>query len=124
MGVPEHIRNRQEGDVELESGLKVRVRLPNARDLMFGGGMAWPVIERMAELEKKSEGVSELTDQEKAELYAFQREQVARMLLEVEGETVECDPDDLGWLSDAEFYELVGYLMRSKPLHSEEPGKA
>ena len=119
MGVPEHIRKRQSAEVTLASGAVVGVTLPNARDLMFGGGMAWPVLERMAELEKSGE-TQELSEEDRAELYAFQRAQVAKMIDTWDGETIEADPDDLGWIDDAEFFELVAYFMRSKPL----PGKA
>jgi hypothetical protein len=125
MAIPERIRSRQSAEVTLESGLKVGITLPNARELMYGGGMAWPVIERMAALEKKDgEAAEALTPEEKTDLYEFQKTQVARMIRSVEGEDVECDPTDLAWLDDSEFYELVAYFMRSKPLPGKAPAAA
>ena len=120
MGVPEHIRSRNSAEIELESGLKLGLTLPNARDFIHSGDLAWPLLERMAELEKKDGESAELTDEERQTLYAFQRRMVAKTITSVEGEVVELDPDDLDWLSDAEFFEVVQYFMRSKAL----PGKA
>ena len=123
MGVPEHIRNRNSADVVLPSGLKGHVTLPPARELMLDGDMAWPLLERLAELDKNGEATSkgeELTADERRELYAFQRRGVARTLDAIEGETVELDPDDLTWLDDADFFQVVKWYMRAEPL----PGKA
>ena len=116
----ERLRERNRAEVKLEDGdLLVSLELPPLRECILAGGIPLPVLEKIA---KADGAIPDLEPGELEKFQEFQRVMVTKSVKAIEGEELdeEMSPQDTSVFSDAQFYELVAYAMREKPL----PGKA
>lgn len=125
----ERLRERNRAEVKLEDGdLLVTLQLPAMRECILAGGIPLPMLEKVAKLTNDAPRIDsevltpQLEAHEVAAFDRFQRVLVAKSVKAIEGEelTEEMSVEDTTVFSDAQFYEIVSYAMREKPL----PGKA
>jgi hypothetical protein len=125
----ERLRERNTAQVKLEDGdLLVTLQLPAMRECILAGGIPLPMLEKVAKLTEDAPRVDTeilMPHLEPDEVNAFDRFQrilVAKTVKAIEGEELEEEmtPEETSVFSDAQFYEIVAYAMREKPL----PGKA
>ena len=125
----ERLRDRNTAQVKLEDGdLLVTLQLPAMRECILAGGIPLPMLEKVAKLNDSAPRLDaevltpQLEPNEVAAFDRFQRVLVAKTVKAIEGEVLEeeMSVEDTSVFSDAQFYEIVAYAMREKPL----PGKA
>lgn len=127
MTVLDKLRERNRADVTLTSGLRVGLQLKPMRYAFVNGvlpvGAVDEVIRRRPELADKPAAIAEelaKSDSEAVDWASAQRAYVAGCVETIDGEEVEMTADDTEVFSDDEYFEIVAYVMRTKPL----PGKA
>lgn len=121
----ERLRSRNRADVTLGSGVVVGIELSGMRDIFASGQLPISGIQKVLkdrpELAddpmKVAEAVSSNGD---ADWLGTQRAMVASIIRTIDGDAVKMKPADTSVFSDEEFYELLDYAMRTRPL----PGKA
>jgi hypothetical protein len=99
--------------VTLPSGLKAKIRKPRIADCIVAGAVPLPV---MTEVERKSiAGTADTLTAEEIEVaYAYNRAMVRLALVEVEGETVTLDDEDLDVMDADDFEEILAIATRAK----------
>jgi hypothetical protein len=116
----EKLRERNRGTVVLDSGVEVGLQLVPMRECIKAGGIPLPLLQKVAAAENGNGKGADLSAEETEQLVAFQRTLIAASVRSVDGEEAELEPADTSAFTDEEFYELLDYVMREKPL----PGKA
>jgi hypothetical protein len=115
----EKLRERGRGEVTLRSGVAIGLQLVPMRECIKAGGIPLPLLQKVAAAENGT-GKADLSAEETEQLVAFQRTLIAASVHSVDGEEAALEPADTSAFTDEEFYELLDYVMREKPL----PGKA
>lgn len=126
MGALEKLRERNIGDVILKSGVMVGLELLGMRYAFSSGFLPMAAVEevlkRRPDLADKPSAIAEEMSKngEAPDWMAAQRAYLAACIRTIDGEEVSLSPDDMAVFTDEEYFELVEYVMRTKPL----PGKA
>jgi len=125
----ERLRDRNTAQVKLEDGdLLVTLRLPALRECILAGGIPLPMLEKVSKLAENaprldSEVLTPNLEPDEVKAFdRFQRVLVAKSVVAIEGEELEeeMSAEDTSVFSDAQFYEIVAYAMREKPLPGKE----
>lgn len=121
------LRERNCAEVTLKSGTVVGLELFGMRDAFSSGilplSAVEEVIKRRPDLADKPSAIAEEMAKGEGESFDFmhaQRALLAKCVRSINGEPEELTPEDTSAFTDEEFFELIEYVMRTKPL----PGKA
>ena len=126
MGAVERLRERNRGDVTLASGVVVGLELLGMRYAFSSGFLPMTAVEevlkRRPDLADKPSAIAEEMGKngEAPDWAAAQRAYLAGCIRSIDGEEVTLTPEDMAVFTDEEYFEMVEYVMRTKPL----PGKA